>query len=158
MITAPISALVLDLDGVLAPQHFVLSPTGEAFKLFSVRDGLGLEELKKRGVFVLILTSRSDPVNQRRAEELGIELRVSSGTTKEAVLKEWIAQKKLSPSHVAYLGDDLVDLSAFRSVGWPIAVNDAPIAVKKLARRVTRSSGGFGAVREVCEWILSRKG
>jgi 3-deoxy-D-manno-octulosonate 8-phosphate phosphatase (KDO 8-P phosphatase) len=157
MITAPVSALVLDLDGVLSPPQFVLSPQGEAFKIFSVRDGLGLEEIKKRGVLVLILTSRSDPSNLRRAKELGLELRISSGTPKAETLQEWIAEKSLLPSQVVYLGDDLVDLSAFRLVGWPIAVGDAPTAVKKSARRVTRAAGGFGAVREVCEWILLRK-
>lgn len=155
MITAPIRALVLDIDGVLSPPCLLMGENGATAKLFSVRDGLGIELLKQHGITVLLLTSRADPANLKRAQELGIEILVSpEGKAKS--LANWLREKQISPREVVYLGDDLVDIEALKSVGWPVAVRDATPPVKGVVRRVTRAPGGLGAVREVCDWILFR--
>jgi 3-deoxy-D-manno-octulosonate 8-phosphate phosphatase KdsC-like HAD superfamily phosphatase len=56
---------------------------------------------------------------------------------------------------VAYVGNDVNDAGCLRVVGIPIVVQDAHPDVVPLARYRTRTAGGFGAVREVCEWLSS---
>ena len=56
------------------------------------------------------------------------------------------------------MGDDLQDLHAIDAVGLffttPNAVND----VKNSADYITKRFGGDGAVREICDLIISSKG
>lgn len=156
MIPAPISLVVLDIDGVLASPYLHMLPQGEVAKSFSVRDGLGIELLKRKGIEVLLLTSRSDSANRMRSRELGIPLLETQGRSKGEILREWLKEHGVDPRAVVYMGDDLVDLSAFEVVGWAVAVGDAPPEVKRRARRITRLPGGAGAVRELCSWILNR--
>ncbi len=60
--------------------------------------------------------------------------------------------------HIAYLGDDWVDLAPMSRVGLPAAVANAMPDVKKLARFVTRTPGGQGAVREFVDMLLTCQG
>jgi 3-deoxy-D-manno-octulosonate 8-phosphate phosphatase KdsC-like HAD superfamily phosphatase len=41
-------------------------------------------------------------------------------------------------------------------VGIPVVVADAHPGALVAARYRTQAAGGFGAVREVCDWIASR--
>ena len=63
----------------------------------------------------------------------------------------------LTAAEACYIGDDLGDLEAMQWVGLPVAVHDAVPAIKATARYVTRRRGGDGAVREVCDLILSAR-
>jgi 3-deoxy-D-manno-octulosonate 8-phosphate phosphatase (KDO 8-P phosphatase) len=56
------------------------------------------------------------------------------------------------------VGDDLPDLPILRRAGLPITVANGCPEAKQLARWVTTSSGGQGAVREVVEAILRARG
>ncbi len=61
-------------------------------------------------------------------------------------------------SDVAYLGDDLPDLTIMRRVGLAVAVGNATPEVRRAADYRTKAPGGKGAVREVVELILKSKG
>ena len=45
-----IRLVVLDVDGVLSDGSIVISQTGELFKSFNVRDGLGIKLLQRAGI------------------------------------------------------------------------------------------------------------
>jgi 3-deoxy-D-manno-octulosonate 8-phosphate phosphatase (KDO 8-P phosphatase) len=64
----------------------------------------------------------------------------------------------LPPDQIAYVGDDLTDVVIMRRVGLAIATANARPEVKRCAHLVTRSEGGRGAVREVCELLLQAQG
>jgi 3-deoxy-D-manno-octulosonate 8-phosphate phosphatase (KDO 8-P phosphatase) len=65
--------MAFDVDGTLTDGSIHISAQGEAFKRFSVRDGLGLVLLRDNGVRVAIVTGRSSAIVEQRARELGIE-------------------------------------------------------------------------------------
>ena len=77
---------------------------------------------------------------------------------KAAALDEIIGQTGIPADQTAFVGDDLTDLPVIRAVGLGVAVADAHDLVKAAAHMVTRSAGGRGAVREVCEAILKAQG
>jgi 3-deoxy-D-manno-octulosonate 8-phosphate phosphatase (KDO 8-P phosphatase) len=74
------------------------------------------------------------------------------------VFDDVLRSKGVDAEHVAYMGDDVVDVPLFRKVGMAIAVADACQEARKAADYVTDREGGHGAVREVCDLILRARG
>lgn len=155
---AGIKLLFLDVDGVLTDGRITLNENGEEVKTFDVKDGLGLKLLMSDGVEVVIVTGRRSRVVAHRARELGIREVYQGISDKSAVCKRLIAQKGLKKSEVSSMGDDLPDLAMFRESGLRITVADAAREVREQADFITHKRGGYGAVREVSEWILKCRG
>ena len=149
--------LILDVDGVLTDGKIIIDDLGNESKSFNVRDGHGLKLLMRSGVDVVFLTGRESEVVKHRADELGIKDVYQGVRDKSKVLGEILVSKGLSGECAAYVGDDIVDIPVFRIVGFSAAVADALDYVKAEADYVTEKEGGNGAVREVCEMILSAR-
>jgi len=155
---ARIKLLILDVDGVLTDGRITINDRGEEVKSFSVKDGLGLKMLMSTGIKVVIITGRKSTVVAHRAKELGIDQVWQGVDDKKALCKKIIREKGLQKNEVCCIGDDLPDLAMFTEAGLRIAVADAVKEVREGADFVTKKNGGFGAVREACEWILKGKG
>lgn len=153
-----VKLLVLDVDGVLTDGRIILDNEGNEFKSFHVRDGHGIKMLVKAGIHVAIITGRYSKVVERRAQELGITDVFQRCHAKTAALDHLVEKYGLSTREVAYVGDDVVDVPVLRRVGVPIAVNDAADEAKDCAAMITRTRGGNGAVREICDFLLKAKG
>jgi 3-deoxy-D-manno-octulosonate 8-phosphate phosphatase (KDO 8-P phosphatase) len=150
--------LLLDVDGVLTDGSIILDGEDNELKSFHVRDGHGIKMLIKAGIQVAIITGRYSKVVERRARELGISEVYQRCHRKTVALDHILEKLGLHEEEVAYMGDDLVDVPILRRVGLSIAVNDATHEAKEHAMMITRSPGGKGAVREVCDFLLKAKG
>src|SRR5580700_9317005 len=95
---------------------------------------------------------------RRRAGELHIEFVYEKQPNKIAAYEEILKKTGAAESEVAYLGDDLPDLTVMRRVGLAVAVGDAAIEVKRAAHYTTTAIGGKGALRELVELILKSQG
>jgi 3-deoxy-D-manno-octulosonate 8-phosphate phosphatase (KDO 8-P phosphatase) len=93
-----------------------------------------------------------------RCNNLGIELILDGVRDKLATLDQIIARVGVETEQIAFMGDDLPDLSIMKRVGVAVAPSDACEAVRESAAMVTTACGGAGAVRELCEAILKAKG
>jgi len=153
-----IRLLVLDVDGVLTDGRLWYDNGGEELKAFHIQDGLGIKLLQSTGVAVAIITGRTSALVARRAAELGIRHVIQGREDKLLALRGLCDQQKLTLDAVAYLGDDLPDLSAIRAVGLGLTVADGHTLIAQHARYRTTRNGGFGAVREVCELIMQAQG
>ncbi|MBW2599127.1 MAG: HAD hydrolase family protein [Deltaproteobacteria bacterium] len=149
--------LVLDVDGVLTDGKIIVDDLGNESKNFNVRDGHGLKLLMRSGVDIVFLTGRESRVVKHRADELGIRDVYQGVKDKAKVLGEILVTKGLSGECVAYVGDDIVDIPVFRMVGFSATVADALDYVKAESDYVTGKEGGNGAVREICEMILTAR-
>jgi 3-deoxy-D-manno-octulosonate 8-phosphate phosphatase (KDO 8-P phosphatase) len=157
-IASRVRMLILDVDGVLTDGGIILDNEGNELKAFHVRDGHGLKMLTRAGTKVALITGRYSKVVERRAHELGI-IEVYQRCHIKSVAYEHLVEKfGLADEEVAYIGDDIVDLPILRRVGLPVAVADATDETKAAAVHITRSRGGRGAVREICELLLKAKG
>jgi N-acylneuraminate cytidylyltransferase len=76
---------------------------------------------------------------------------------KETALKNLLVERNIDLANVIYVGNDVNDLPAFRVAGWAVAVADAVPEVLEKADFILSKNGGHGAVREICDLILSRK-
>lgn len=155
---ATIRLAVFDVDGVLTDGRVTFGDDGFEHKSFHTRDGLGLQWLQDSGVQVGIITGRTSTVVSRRAEELRIRHLLQGRPDKGPALAELLARLEIAPERAAYVGDDAVDLPAMRSVGLGIAVADASAFTRRHADHVTRTPGGAGAAREICELIMAAQG
>lgn len=155
---AQIKLIFLDVDGVLTDGRITINGGGEETKSFDVKDGHGLKMLMAGGVEVVLITGRTSAALSRRAEDLGIEEVHQGVEDKRALCKRLLAHKGLESMNACAVGDDIPDLDMFHEVGLCIAVADAAEEVREAADFITRLKGGFGAVREVCEWILKSQG
>lgn len=149
--------LALDVDGVLTDGSLYYGPGGEEIKVFNVKDGMGVTLARRGGLEVAIITGRSTRALELRARDLKIRHLYMGCSDKVAALREISEELKLQPSEIAFIGDDLNDLPAFRYVGMAVAVADAVSEMKEQAHYVTNAAGGRGAVREVVELILKQQ-
>lgn len=153
-----VKLLVLDVDGVLTDGRIIYTDSGEQIKQFTSRDGLGLRLLMDNGILVGIITGRISGALTHRCRNLGIDLIFDGIFNKAEALDRMARKTGIDPSAMAFMGDDLIDLSAMTRAGVAIAVADAVDEVKARADIVTRASGGHGAVREICDAILKAAG
>lgn len=155
---ARIRLAVFDVDGVLTDGRLYYSDDGRELKSFHVRDGLGLKRLMKHGIEVAIITARMSSMVTRRAAELGIAHVYQDQQDKLACLKTLLHALDLPPEAVAYAGDDLPDLAVMQHVGLAATVADGHHWVRERAHWQSANRGGQGAVRELCDLILSVQG
>jgi 3-deoxy-D-manno-octulosonate 8-phosphate phosphatase (KDO 8-P phosphatase) len=149
--------VALDVDGVLTDGRLYLSAAGEELKVFHVRDGSGLVALQRAGVAVAIVSGRDSAAVTRRAAELGIRHVRQGIADKGAEFGRLLADLGVAPEDTACVGDDTPDLPMLRRAGLAVAVADAHPSVLAAARWVTPSPGGRGAVRDVCDLLLSAR-
>ena len=153
-----IKLLLLDVDGVLTNGSIIYNDHGIETKIFNVKDGLGIRLLMEAGIKVCILTGRRSDALTHRCNNLNIHLVFDGIKDKAAALDYVLDMTGVSAKEIAFVGDDLPDLSLMKIVGVSIAVADAHEIVRERSDMITSATGGAGAVREVCELILKAKG
>jgi 3-deoxy-D-manno-octulosonate 8-phosphate phosphatase (KDO 8-P phosphatase) len=153
-----IRLLLLDVDGVMTDGRIIFDSNGVESKFFNVKDGHGIKMVQRAGIEVGIISGRKSLVVANRAEELGIECVVQGALNKLEPYLSIVAEKGLADEQVAFVGDDLIDIPILRRVGFAAAPADAVADVLPFTHLVTRSRGGWGAVREVCDLLLRGQG
>lgn len=152
-----IKLLILDVDGVLTNGELFFFEGGE-YKAFHSRDGLGIALLVREGIELAIISGNRSEAVQRRFQKFGITHVYQGVEDKNIVYQQIKTTLNLNDNDVAYMGDDLIDLPVMSRVGLATAVADADVFVKQHAHWISQYNGGQGAVRELCELILSAKG
>lgn len=152
---ATLKLLVLDVDGILTDGGLYYTESGEILKKFNVKDGLGIKRLIRAGVDVAIISANSSEATLHRAARLNVEHVFINAKDKLAILKTLCSQLNIELHQVASMGDDLSDLPVMQAVGCPMTVADAMPENIACALYVTQKGGGQGAVREVCDRIIS---
>lgn len=150
-----IKLLATDCDGVLTDAGMYYSADGDYLKKFNTKDGKGLSMLMDKGIIVAIITGENSEIVKRRAEKLGIKDVYLGCENKVAAMEELLLKYNLSFEEIAYIGDDINDLELLKKAGVSFSVSDATDIVKQTVDYVTKNKGGYGAVREVADLILS---
>lgn len=153
-----VKLLALDVDGVMTDGKIYFSAQGDELKAFSILDGQGIKSLLNNNIQVAIITGRTSPLTARRARDLGIGLILQGREDKKVALEELSSELEIPFNNIAYVGDDLPDLSAIISCGLGITVPNGHYYVREHASHCTKATGGQGAVREVCDLILEAQG
>ncbi len=150
-----ITHLILDVDGVFTEGSVYYSKDGELSKKFDMRDGMGLEILREHNIQVMVVTSEQSDIVAQRMKKLKIDNVYLGVKDKFSLLNNIIQEKSLSLGNIAYVGDDVNDLSNICSVGWSMAPNNATQIVKQHADMILSADSGNGAIRAACEFIIN---
>jgi 3-deoxy-D-manno-octulosonate 8-phosphate phosphatase (KDO 8-P phosphatase) len=154
---ASIRLLILDVDGTLTDGSLYFGPRGEVLKVFNVRDGLGIKHLDAAGIEVAVISGRKSKMVDVRCRELGVKHVIQGAQDKVIAFEELRKRLKVEPSESACVGDDTPDVPLMKVVRLAFAVADAHPEARQAAHVVTSSSGGHGAVREVCDYLLASR-
>ena len=153
-----IKLAVFDVDGVMTDGSLYFSEAGETLKVFNSLDGHGLRMLQQGGIELAIISGRSSQALALRARELGITQLFQGIHDKLKTFEALRQSLRLTYEEIAAIGDDVVDLPILTRCGFAACVPAAPALVKQRVHYVTQASGGRGAVREFCEFILQAQG
>ncbi len=147
--TSNIKFLVLDVDGVMTDGGMYYTESGDQFKKFNTKDGMGIHLAIKAGLKVAFLSSGSQAMIVRgRAKTLGVEHIYIGPRPKIDVLSEWCREFEIQLNQVAYIGDDVNDLEVMEAVGFSGCPADAVEAIKLKANVILTRKGGDACVRE----------
>lgn len=156
-----------DVDGVLTDGGVYLGATAEVtgplhtsfeLKRFDIQDGVGITLLRDAGLHIVIITGRVSESVKMRARELGISAVIQDPQAKKlAALQRHLLDLGCSLDECAFVGDDLPDLAVLRNVALPVAVGNAVTEVRRSAILQLAARGGFGAVREFSEALLTAR-
>ena len=154
--------VITDVDGVLTDSSMNFFATPEAkvveIKKFSAYDGIAFHMLRDFGIKTGIITGGNAPATAHRAKMLGMDYLYYNFLSKLPPLEDILMKTGLSERHVAYIGDDLIDLPVLRRVGLACAVKNARPEVLEASHYITAAESGAGAFREVAELILKSRG
>jgi len=150
--------LTCDVDGVLTDGRIFYCDDGSEMKAFSSLDGVGIKLLQDTGAVVAWITGSTAPAVMLRARMLGVKHVVLGAANKLSPWEQLRRELGLAPEQCAHIGDDLPDLPILVRCGLAVTVPNAPAPMQEHAQYVTRAHGGSGAVRELCELILSARG
>lgn len=156
--TQRIKLLVMDVDGTLTDGGIYMGDKGELFKRFNIKDGYAIRHmLPKMGIEPVILTGRESEIVNNRCLELGIKRIYQASRDKADSLKQISEDTGIGSEGMAYIGDDLNDLPAMRMAVIRGCPSDAVKEIKEICEFVSKSNGGYGAVREFIEWIENNR-
>jgi YrbI family 3-deoxy-D-manno-octulosonate 8-phosphate phosphatase len=147
-----------DVDGVLTDAGMYYAESGDEWKKFNTRDGMGIKLLQRAGIITAIVTQERTKLVARRAEKLAIPELHQGVMDKLSCLREMAARHGLTLSQVAYIGDDINDLEALKAVGFSASPADGMPQIAAAVDYVCQKKGGEGAVREIVEMILEAQG
>jgi len=153
-----IKVILTDVDGVLTDTGIYYGQTGEAFKRFSVRDGMGIERLRKyAGIETIFITGENSNTVKTRAEKLKMTEFYLGVKKKEEVLEIIKKKNGFVREEIAYIGDDSNDFDVMQLCGFTATPNDGMNFIKDIADYICESKAGYGAFREFAELILAFK-
>ncbi|MFA5270962.1 MAG: HAD hydrolase family protein [Candidatus Omnitrophota bacterium] len=152
-----VKIVVFDFDGVFTDNRVLVSEDGKESVFCSRGDGHGIKLLKEAGVETLVISTEVNPVVSARCKKLNLRC-IQGCENKIKVLARELKRLNIKPKEAAYLGNDVNDLECLETVGLSACVADATYKILKICRYRTKACGGFGAVREFCDFIIEAKG
>ncbi|OXS55869.1 acylneuraminate cytidylyltransferase [Cohnella sp. CIP 111063] len=153
-----LNLFISDVDGVLTDAGMYYSTDGQELKKFNTRDGKGIELLRRAGIKVMFLTAEDIEVVRARAKKLNVDYLFMGIKNKKKFLAEFFeANPQFAFHKTAYIGDDVNDLECLQAAAFSAAPQDAHSSVRREVDYVCSLSGGHGCVREVSDFLLTKR-
>jgi 3-deoxy-D-manno-octulosonate 8-phosphate phosphatase (KDO 8-P phosphatase) len=155
---AQVRLMIFDVDGILTDGSLHYGPQGEVIKTFNVLDGHGIKLLQQSGVATAIISARQSEIVAKRAGDLGIQHVFQGVHDKRTAFQQLLAHTGSAPQACGFVGDDVIDLPILLQCGFAASVPNGHPEVRSRVHYVTTASGGRGAARELCDFILRAQG
>lgn len=153
-----IKLFLSDVDGVLTDGSMYYGENGDEIKRFNTRDGGGFVLLRLVGIECGLITGENTPIVDHRAKKLGLSHVIQGARDKSAKLDGLLAHLGITEEQVAYIGDDINDITLINRVGVSATVPGNCLPSDVSTDYTTVRPGGSGAVRDFAEWLLRQRG
>jgi len=107
---------------------------------------------------VAVVTGRTSEALTRRCKDLNISLVFQGVSKKLLCVEKLLADQGLDWDNLVYMGDDWNDVLCMRRAALSACPANALPEIQKIADIVMEKTGGHGAVRELVNLILQKKG
>lgn len=152
-----IKIVLTDVDGVLTNGGMYYSANGDIMKKFHTRDGMGVNILKRIDIKTIIVTKEQTKIVRQWAKKMNVAKVYDGVVEKELVIDKICKLYKIKPVNIAFIGDDVNDVSLLEKVGLSATPNDGIDSVKKICNYICKNNGGNAAFREIVDLIVSSK-
>jgi len=152
-----IKLLILDCDGVLTDGKIFYDDNKRETKAFDAKDGLGIKMLDFTKIMIAVITGRNSTILARRCRDLKIKYLFQGIKNKRKKVSELLEDLNLEWGNVAYMGDDWNDFSAMQKAYFKAVPKDVMPDLKEKADFISSRKGGYGAVRDLIEYILKKR-
>lgn len=151
-----VDLVILDFDGVLTDNRVWVDEAGHEMIAAYRSDSMGLNMLRKTGTDALVLSTEVNPVVAARCKKMNLPF-VQGVEDKASALQAILRERQIDPGCTIYVGNDVNDLPCFPLVACALVVADAQPAARDQADIILSQRGGYGAVRELCDLLISRR-
>ena len=153
---ASVGLVIFDFDGVFTDNSVYVTQDGVESVRCWRSDGLGLSRLRSINVKTFIISTETNSTVITRAKKLNVPCKQGVADKATSIL-ETCLELCISPEKTMFVGNDINDIPGFQSIGIPVAVSDAYPEVHPHVVFKTKTPGGLGAVREICDLIFQAK-
>jgi|TARA_B110000483_G_C18124761_1_gene515137 YrbI family 3-deoxy-D-manno-octulosonate 8-phosphate phosphatase len=143
-----------DFDGVFTDNMVYVQDDGSESVRCWRSDGLGLAKLKSLGIEICIISTEINPVVTMRAQKLDIPC-LQNIENKADAISSLSKKLNIDLEDTMFVGNDINDIAAFKAVGIAIGVADSHDSINPFIAYKLKTSGGLGAVREICDLIFN---
>ena len=150
-----IKMVVMDVDGIMTDARIVLDSSLGWKRFFSVRDGVGIVKLREQGYKTGVITGSNSEDVRKRMQHLKIDYFFENKLDKSPAFEELKNVSGFSDQEICYIGDDVFDIPLLKQVGFSATVPEAVDEVIQECDYITKRNGGYGAVRDLCQVILT---
>ncbi len=149
-----ISCIAYDFDGVMTDNRVLVDENGKESVFVNRGDGYAIARIKEMGIPQVIISTETNPVVERRAEKLGLEI-IHGVEDKGKILKDYCQKNRIELGNVLFIGNDLNDLSAIKVAGVTGAPVDAEMEIINSVDLIIQKKGGHGVIRELYRSIIN---
>ncbi|MBS1902704.1 MAG: 3-deoxy-D-manno-octulosonate 8-phosphate phosphatase [Bacteroidetes bacterium] len=155
-----IKLVLTDVDGVLTDTGVYYSENGEVMKRFSIRDGMGVELMRDRGIETAIITREKSPSVKKRGQKLKMPWIFLGIWSKVEFIPTILQKTGLQMDELAYIGDDVNDLEIIQEIakhGLTATPGDGMPVIKREVHYIAQANAGYGAFRDFADWLLAMR-
>uniref|UniRef100_A0A8C5MY66 N-acylneuraminate cytidylyltransferase n=1 Tax=Leptobrachium leishanense TaxID=445787 RepID=A0A8C5MY66_9ANUR len=149
-----VKLVVCNFDGCLTDGRVYVSQDHELLS-YNLRDTDGIRMLLERKVEVRLISERN--IRPELLSTLNLPGKIETAVTnKQQLVERWMGELGLSSwSQVAYMGCQFSDVECLKLAGTSGVPADSCVAAKMTDSLVCKSGGGYGAILEFAEHIMS---
>jgi 3-deoxy-D-manno-octulosonate 8-phosphate phosphatase (KDO 8-P phosphatase) len=153
-----VKVVFFDIDGVMTDGGLLFTEAGESIKRFNTLDGLGIKLLQKAGITPVVISGRDSAPLRTRLKTLGVTHIHLNTEDKFPAAEKTLVELGLNWTQAACMGDDWPDLPVLQASAFACAPLHAHFEAKAIADYITEAPAGSGAVRELCDLLLTASG
>lgn len=153
-----IKYFVIDVDGTMTDAGIYYDDNGNELKKFCTKDAAGFFAAHQVGMQIIVLTGRECMAVTRRMQDMSVEFICQNVKDKRTFLKKFMDEHNIHSDELGYIGDDLNDLPAMSLADFVGCPADSCEEIIDIADYVSVKNGGYGAVRDIICYVLTKRG